>query len=78
MTEQIAEYLGSALEKSNLTSEFAKFLDTCFKESDVAESLSECIYEAIETTCGICTSIQGYLSTDFVLNSMSLANTVKA
>ena len=32
------------------------------------------MYEAIETTCGIKTSMQGYLSSAFVLNSMNLAN----
>jgi len=41
------------------------------------EALSEFVYEAIETTCGIQTSVQGFLSTAFVLNSMNLANVIQ-
>lgn len=74
----MATYLGQALEKSNLTNDLRSFLISCFKDSEFYEQLSELLYEAIETTCGIQTSIQGYLSTAFVLNCMTLANVIES
>lgn len=77
LSDTLATYLGDALERSNLAQDFGSFLESCFKESGQAEDLSECIYEAIETTCGIRTSVKGFLSCQFVINCMSLANMVK-
>ena len=53
----LASYFGDALESENLTTDFCSFIDTCFKDSEQGEALSECIYEAIETTFGIRTSV---------------------
>ena len=66
-----------ALEHASLTEDLGKFFEACFKESGDAERLSECIYEAIETCCGIRTSLSGYLGTSFVLNAMNIASVVK-
>ncbi len=81
LSTELATYLGKALESANLTLDISTFLDSCFKLEKVSnatkEALSEFVYEAIETTCGIQTSVQGYLSTAFVLNSMNLASVVK-
>lgn len=77
--DKLAAYLGEALEHTSLISDLSDFFQNCFAEasSEQAEQLTECIYEAIETTCGIRTSTQGFLTTDFVINSMSLASVIK-
>ena len=77
LVDMLATYLGEALEHSNLAKDFGNFLFSCFAESAECEKVSECIYEIIETTCGIRTSIKGYLNCHFVINCMSLANVAK-
>ena len=57
--------------------DFGNFLSTCFADSAECEKVSECIYEVIETACGIRTSIKGYLNSQFVINCMSLTNFAK-
>ena len=78
LTDALATYLGDALEHPNLATEFGSFLSNCFADSSECERVSECVYEAIETTCGIRTSIKGYLSSQFIINCMSLANVAKS
>lgn len=64
--------------EGNLINDLQILCIECFKESEYEDQLSELLYEAIETTCGIKTSMQGYLSSAFVLNCMNLANSVKS
>ena len=77
--DHLATYLVTALEHASLTSDLVDFFSSCFAEttSEIATGLTECVYEAIETTCGLRTSTQGFLTTDFVINSMSLASSLK-
>lgn len=77
LSDELATYLGEALEHSELTRDLGNFLTTCFSKSVESEDVSECVYDAIETTCGIRTSIKGFLSSQFMINCMSLANIAK-
>ncbi len=72
----MAGYLGHALESTKLTEDLIKLISATFDGSSQVVDLTEFINEAIETTCGIRTSMQGYLSTAFILNAMRLSEAV--
>ena len=73
LSDELATYLCKMLESSSMMGDLQTFFCNLTASEHIAQ-LTEFLYEAIETTCGIKTSIQGYLSSSFVLNCMNLAS----
>ena len=85
MSDNFAVYLAESLSQQKISTEICNFIEILLqapieKKEEIDESsqlLTEFVYEALETACGVKVSMEGSLDNVFVINCLTLASSLK-